>query len=218
VANAIVVALEQAAQRLGKTLGEDAGKAVERMYHEASTGVENVVKNIETADKEQAEKLLALAEKAGQHEGKKRLSVSATTKQAAVQNHIRRLVDSDNAAEHDFEITIDKKRYPESAQHIEEAQAGTIWSGDDDDLGRPKPSILTIDRAREKANRQASLRPVDTRPGKDRDEYPPAMFREGGPGASVKYVRPGDNKGAGSGMGNRLRGLPEGTRVKITVK
>jgi hypothetical protein len=32
---------------------------------------------------------------------------------------------------------------------------------------------------------------------KDRDEYPPAMFNEGG-GASVRKINPSDNRGAGA--------------------
>jgi hypothetical protein len=98
-----------------------------------------------------------------------------------------------------------KGAHPESAQHIEDAQAGG------------QPSELTIDRAGAKANRRESLRGVDRTPGKDRDEYPPAMFREGGKGASVRPITSGDNRGAGACIGQQCKELPDGTKVKIEV-
>jgi hypothetical protein len=45
------------------------------------------------------------------------------------------------------DIAIDSKRYPESAQHILDAQGGKIWSGSDFAHDAPKPDVLTIDRA-----------------------------------------------------------------------
>ncbi|QKW31308.1 hypothetical protein HUT11_30140 [Streptomyces seoulensis] len=54
-------------------------------------------------------------------------------------------------------------------------------------------------------------------PSKDRDEYPSAIFQEGGTGASVRPVTPGDNRGAGSVIGNHCSGLPDGTKVRIVV-
>jgi Deoxyribonuclease NucA/NucB len=47
--------------------------------------------------------------------------------------------------------------------------------------------------------------------------YPPAVFQEGGKGASVRPISPGDNRGAGSTMGHQLRQYPDGTTVKIVV-
>ncbi|WP_422773325.1 putative T7SS-secreted protein [Plantactinospora sp. WMMC1484] len=123
-------------------------------------------------------------------------------------------------AEYVKEIPINSSRHPESAQHILDAQSGQIWRGDRVVQGDPKPSILTIDRAGADANRADSLRGVEPRgrDGLDRDEYPPAMFAEGGEGASVKYIDSSDNTGAGASMGNRLRGLPDGAMIKITVR
>lgn len=53
---------------------------------------------------------------------------------------------------------------------------------------------------------------------KDLDEYPPAMFEEGGEGASVRPISPSDNRGAGASMGNQLRQYPDGTQVKIRIE
>ncbi|WP_309505956.1 hypothetical protein [Streptomyces pyxinicus] len=43
------------------------------------------------------------------------------------------------------------------------------------------------------------------------------MFQEGGNGASVRPITPGDNRGAGSAIGNQCSGLPDGTKVRIVV-
>jgi hypothetical protein len=116
-------------------------------------------------------------------------------------------------------VTIDSSKYPECASHVEDAQAGNIWRGDQVTPNRaPKPDVLTIDRAGAKANRADSLRGIDTREGLHRDEYPPAMFREGGDGASVKYISPGDNTGAGSSVRHQLTGIPNNAKIKISVR
>jgi hypothetical protein len=67
-----------------------------------------------------------------------------------------------------------------------------------------KRRILHIRRDEAKANRRASLKGIPTKPGFDRDEYPPAMSDEGGKGADVRYVRSAENRSAGSVMGNQL--------------
>lgn len=52
---------------------------------------------------------------------------------------------------------------------------------------------------------------------KDRDEWPMAMFKEGGNGANVRHIDPSDNRGAESSIGNVLSGLPNGTKIKVEV-
>ncbi|MBV8042003.1 hemagglutinin repeat-containing protein, partial [Pluralibacter sp.] len=100
-------------------------------------------------------------------------------------------------------IIINKSKYPESAKHIEEAQAAG------------KPAVLTIDRSGATKRRQESLKDTPPVKGKDRDEYPPAMFKEGGSGASVRPITPSDNRGAGACIGAQCRNLPDGTPVII---
>lgn len=116
-------------------------------------------------------------------------------------------------------VYIDADKYPETAKHVEEAQSGTTWRGDDKTHGAPHPSTVTIDRPNAKQNRKDSLRGIPTKRGKDRDEYPPAMFEEGGKGASVKYITPADNRGAGSSMGHQINELQlaDGRKVDIVV-
>jgi hypothetical protein len=102
-------------------------------------------------------------------------------------------------------VTVSKSKYPQSAKHIEDAQK----------KGHPK--TLTVDRGGASKNRQDSLKGTPRKSGKDRDEYPPAMFKEGGKGASVRHIDPKDNRGAGSSIGKQTRGVKDGDQVKIKV-
>ena len=104
-----------------------------------------------------------------------------------------------------IEVKLSRSKYPESAKHIENA----IESG--------QPDVLTINRNGAKANRQESLRGIDKVPGNDLDEYPPAMFREGGQGADVRAISSSDNRGSGSSLGHQLRKYKDGTKVKTKI-
>jgi hypothetical protein len=77
---------------------------------------------------------------------------------------------------------------------------------------------LHIERSQARTNRAEALKGYDTVPEMELDEYPPAMFREGGAGASVRAISPSDNKGAGASLGNQLRKHPDGTRVQLVVE
>lgn len=102
-------------------------------------------------------------------------------------------------------IIVSKKRFPESAKHIEDAQKA----------GAPK--TLTVDRAGAAERRRAALKGKDREVGKDRDEYPPAMTMEGGKGASVRNVDRPDNRGAGACVGAQCRDVPDGGKIRIDV-
>jgi len=102
-------------------------------------------------------------------------------------------------------VVVNAERAPEAAAHIAQAQkAGSPW-------------ILTIDREGARERRAASLRGVPTREGFDRDEYPPAVFKEGGSGAQVRYIPANDNRSAGAQIGNQLKGRPDGCNVLLTT-
>lgn len=103
------------------------------------------------------------------------------------------------------DVVVSSSRYPETAAHIRDAQAAG------------HPSVLTIDRAGADANRAAAQAGQPRVQGTQLDEYPPAMFQEGGAGASTRSVSPSDNMGAGACIGNQCRGLPDGARVRIVV-
>ncbi len=101
------------------------------------------------------------------------------------------------------EISVSSSRFGEAAAHIEEAQAAG------------QPSVLTIDRAGASARRADAMRGVARVPGLDRDEYPPAMFKEGGEGASVRTINRSDNRACGAFIGNQCSGLSNGQTVRI---
>lgn len=96
-------------------------------------------------------------------------------------------------------------RYPETAAHIREA------------IAKGHSEVCTIDRSGAEENRDESLRGIPTKPGYDRDEWPMAMCAEGGEGASVSYIDPSDNRGAGAWVSNQLEDYPDGTRVRFVV-
>ncbi|MFJ7557751.1 NucA/NucB deoxyribonuclease domain-containing protein [Bacillus thuringiensis] len=103
-------------------------------------------------------------------------------------------------------LQLPSDRFPETAAHIKDA----IKNG--------KTDICTIDRKGASERRKQSLANVPVKKGYDRDEYPMAMCQEGGSGASVRYMSPADNRGAGSYVGSKVSDLPDGTKFKIVVK
>jgi YwqJ-like deaminase len=99
VTNPIVKALEEAAERIGKTLSKDAGKAVENMYCSAGKGTEDVIKRITEADAKHASKLVDLAEKMGQG-GEKALVSDAEhgAEQTALRGKFSEILDPGSAS------------------------------------------------------------------------------------------------------------------------
>jgi hypothetical protein len=76
---------------------------------------------------------------------------------------------------------------------------------------------LTVDRAGAAERRAESLKGTETKPGMDRDEVPPAVFKEGGAGASVRTIPSSDNRSAGAQLGNQIKDVPNGGCVKIEI-
>lgn len=142
-------------------------------------------------------------ENAGQAAPKRRTTGDLTREARAAKEMEKRA--SPAPAETRGEVKVSSSRYPESAGHIQEAQRA----------GRP--ADLTIDRRRASSRRAEALANHKKTAGMDRDEYPPAMFEEGGEGASVRPISPGDNRGAGACIGAQCRGLPNGSKVTIKV-
>lgn len=103
-------------------------------------------------------------------------------------------------------VVIPSSKYPETAQHVKEA----IQEGE--------TNICTIDRNGASERRKQSLAGIKTAKGKDRDEYPMAMCKEGGKGANVKLIDSSDNRGAGSYVGNKLDKYKDGTKIKIVAE
>ena len=103
-------------------------------------------------------------------------------------------------------LQISQSRYPHSVAHKQAAELAG------------HPTVLTLDRGTNaNARRRASLKGTPTKKGFDRDEWPPAMMKEGGKGASIRHIPPADNRGAGACIGAQCRKLPNGTKVIIEV-
>lgn len=104
-----------------------------------------------------------------------------------------------------YVCVVDSALYPSTAEHIRAAQ----------NMGYP--TRLTVDREGAAQRRDESLQGVAVRSEFDRDEYPMALFLEGGAGADVAYLEGPDNRGTGSYVGWQLRGVPDGAEVRIRV-
>lgn len=106
---------------------------------------------------------------------------------------------------YDVILEFPADRFPQTAAHI----ASAILAGES--------AVCTIDRDGADERREQSLAGIPTKEGYDRDEWPMAVCAEGGAGASVAYIDPSENRGAGSWVGNALEKYPDGTRVKFVV-
>jgi hypothetical protein len=96
-------------------------------------------------------------------------------------------------------------------------------------LRRGWPRILVLNRPGAGARRERLLSDMPTRPGMDRDEYPPAVGRGMPPEvvrgahprgwkADVAYVPSGENRSQGAVMGAELRPYCNGTRFRYRFK
>ena len=104
-----------------------------------------------------------------------------------------------------YVLVVDSKRYPQTAEHIRFA------------IKKGMPDFVTLGREDAADRRKASLRGIKTRPEYDRDEWPMACFVEGGDGADVWYIDRRDNRGAGSSIGWQMRGIPDGSTVRLRL-
>jgi hypothetical protein len=110
-------------------------------------------------------------------------------------------------------VTFSGTKYPNIRRHFRDA------------LRKGWPRTLVLNRRGADARRDRLLASYPTRPGEDRDEYPPAVGRGRGPGlergtnptgwrADVRYVPSHENRSHGSTLGIKLRRLCNGTRFR----
>ena len=110
-------------------------------------------------------------------------------------------------------ISFSKTKYPNIRRHFLDA------------LRKGWSRTLVLNRSGADARRDRLLAPYPTRPGQDRDEYPPAVGRGTGPRlergvsprgwrADVRYVPSHENRSHGSTMGIKLRRFCNGTRFR----
>lgn len=131
------------------------------------------------------------------------------------------------ADDHIPRIKISRARHPETADHVADAQAGRNWAGEQRAVGNStkQPDVVVKQAKGAQTRRNQATGPykkvVENRKerGIDLDEYPPAMFAEGGSGASVKAIGASDNRSAGSVMGWDVRtaGVRDGQAVRLVV-
>ncbi|MFD0329204.1 hypothetical protein ACFQZC_16040 [Streptacidiphilus monticola] len=153
----IAKALEEAAARVGRTLSKDAAKAVSDMYHSAGHGTAQVVKNITEADARHAHELVSLAEKIAKNDGK---TGRGSRRRIRQQADARSKIDAalGGRRDYDVELVVDSRKYPESAQHIHEAQSGVSFSG-------PPPAACPAPRTpRSSPSTAAGLTPAGPTP------------------------------------------------------
>lgn len=108
-------------------------------------------------------------------------------------------------------VRLPASRYPHIADHVRDAIAGRTQNG------RAWPRVLRINRRGADERRDKLLRGIPTRPGFDRDEFPPAMARTT-VAADVRYVESSENRSAGSVMGRQLSEWCDGTRFVLVTK
>ena len=110
-------------------------------------------------------------------------------------------------------ISFSRTKYPNIRRHFRAA------------LRRGWPRTLVLNRPGSDARRDRLLGGFPTRPGFDRDEYPPAVGRGRGKGlrrgthprgwkADVRYVPSSENRSHGSTLGIKLRRFCDGTRFR----
>lgn len=102
-------------------------------------------------------------------------------------------------------IVIPYSRAPESAKHIDDAQA----------MGFPSTLTYDANPAAAALRRRSSTAGVPRVPGMQPDEYPPAAFMENGGFSSVRNISTRDNQVSGGIIGANVKGLPPGCRVTI---
>jgi uncharacterized protein RhaS with RHS repeats len=107
----------------------------------------------------------------------------------------------------DVVLTIRKSDFRDQNQAISHIE----------DVMEKRGNIYTYRPENADSQRAKSLKGIPTISGKDRDEFPMAIFDEGGTGASVRPIASGDNRSVGSAIGGALRGQESGTRVKIVI-
>lgn len=124
MANEIVAALEQAAQRIGKTLSKDAANAVQKMYSGAGDGVKQVVHDIDKLDKEHADKLLKITEDIGKGHATKAAGkdLSNPTDRFEARTKIAKLLNPDKVGP--VKVQIPKWASPDEVKQMERYAEG----------------------------------------------------------------------------------------------
>jgi len=99
------------------------------------------------------------------------------------------------------EISFSETKYPHIRRHMLHA-VHDGW-----------PTVLVLHRKGADTRRDHALEGVPTKPGYDRDEYPPAVGRTR-TATDVELVPSGENRSHGSAMGVKLRRFCDGQKFR----
>lgn len=158
MSNAIVHALEQAAERIGRSLSKDAGKAVEDMYRSAGKGTEDVVRRICAADDEHAGRMLDLAERLGRSSGE---ALGEDAAHSAESGELRSRISSMLEPEGEFSRPAlhDRPSFDEELQ--KELDARGLSRAEHDRLRTTPTNLLTEQEARQVIEVRQSIKADD---------------------------------------------------------
>jgi len=128
------------------------------------------------------------------------------------------------------QIGVSQGRHPQSAQHIQEAWAGLPSEFRPSTTKIATARLLEIDRSGKSKRRDDTMEGLEFCPlyhvnpkdGKlmrdERDEYPPALFKENDGNAHLKCIYAWDNGGSGASFGrqiNSYKAKPTSNAVKL---
>ena len=123
----------------------------------------------------------------------------------ALRQNTMRAAPSETPEAEPTNVYIDPTRHPESAQHAQDA------------INEGHPDTLTVDRAGASDRRRAATSGASSKPNTDKDEYPFAVTKEGGKGSSVRNISSKDNRGSGGSLGQQIKKVPNGAKIKVHV-
>lgn len=133
------------------------------------------------------------------------IPIQTSTAGQMIQDNVKVEMILKNESNEPIPIYIDGDKHPESAEHGKESLENDI-----ENKG-------VIDRKGASERRKENLKGIPTEPGKDRDEFPPAVIDTKSK-VSVRHISSSDNRGAGSSIGKQIKNLPDGTPVIIIPK
>jgi RHS repeat-associated protein len=144
---------------------------------------------------------LGLSKKHGKNkeEGNRPGKESVTKKGDATDADLAKIRVEDNPKSAAKKVKVSKSKYPESYEHAKSTG---------NEIGP-----FTVDRQGRNARRRANLKGKDKVSGKDLDEFPPAVTKEGD-NASVRPIDRSDNRGSGSTMGHQIKDLNDGDKFE----
>ncbi len=114
-------------------------------------------------------------------------------------------------------MRFSKRKYPNIRRHTARA------------IRKGWPRVLVLNRSGADERRDKLLERWDTRPGRDRGEYPPAIGRGRGKGllrgsnprgwkAHVTYIPSSENRSHGARLGRKLRRYCNGTKFRYVFR